>query len=119
VTVWSELYAEHNLSDASEAEYSGFGGSLGCEFRPTARLDLGVWGGIGTRPYAQKTDGENRRDTPMPVGAWASYRLRPWLELFCSVDWESNASTIDDNEYTWWRVGGGLKLIMEYAMGTN
>jgi hypothetical protein len=118
-TVWAELYAEQTLSDASEAEYSGFGGSLGCEFRPTARLDLGAWAGIGTRPYAEKLDGQSRRDTPLPAGAWASYRLRPWLELYSSVDWEFNASTIGDNDYTWWRVGGGLKLIIEHALSTN
>jgi hypothetical protein len=119
VTVWAELYAEHNLSDASEAEYSGFGGSVGCEFRPTARLDLGAWAGIGSRLYVRELDGENRRDTPLPAGAWASYRLRPWLELYSSVDWESNASTIDGNDYTWWRVGGGLRFIIEHALRTN
>ena len=117
VTVWAELYAEHNVSDATEAEYSGFGGAMGCEFRPAARLDLGAWAGIGTRPYAQKVDGENRRDTPLPVGAWATYRLRPWLEMFSSVDWESFASTIDGNEYSWWRVGGGVKFVFESKAG--
>jgi hypothetical protein len=119
VTVWAELYAEYNASDAGEADYSGFGGAMGCEFRPAARLDLGAWAGIGTRPYAQKTDGENRRDTPMPAGAWATYRLRPWLELFSALDWASYASTLDYNDNRWWRVGGGLKVVLEHDVGSK
>jgi hypothetical protein len=116
VTVWADLYAERNMSDAAEVEYSGFGGAMGCEFRPATRLDLGAWAGIGTRTYVQSAAGADRRDTPMPMGAWATYRLRPWLELFFSVDREFYASTIDDNEYSWWRVGGGLKLVSEHEV---
>jgi hypothetical protein len=117
--VWSELYAEHNLSDASEEEYSGFGASIGCDFRPAAGLDLGAWAGIGSRFYSQNVDGENQRDTSIPLGAWTTYRLRPWLELFFSMDWESHASTIDDNDYTWWQIGGGFKFVFEHALETR
>ncbi len=118
-TVWTELHAEQNLSDAAEEEYSGYGASAGCEFRPAARLDLGVWAGIGTRSYPEKVDGENRRDTSLPAGAWASYRLRPWLELFASADWESNASTIDNDDYSWWQISGGLRIVLEHELGAR
>ncbi len=116
VTVWAELYAEYNESDASEADYSGFGGAMGCEFQPTARLNVGVWAGTGTRPYAQSVDGESRCDTPTPAGAWATYRLRPWLELFSSVDGESHASTIADSDYSWWRLSAGMRLVVEHEL---
>ena len=116
-TVWAELYTERNISDAREAEYSGFGGAMGCEFRPTARLDLGAWAETGTRPYEAKVEDEDRRNTPRRVGAWATYRLRPWVELFSSADWESFDSTIDSDEYSWWRVGCGVKLVFESKAG--
>lgn len=118
VTLWSELYAEYALSDAPEAEYSGFGGVIGCEYRPAARLELGAWGGYGTRSFSQREAGEERRDTPIPAGAWATYRLRPWLELFSSIDWESSASTVDGNDYSWWRFDCGLKVVFENELGT-
>jgi len=117
LTAWAEVYAEHNVSDAPEAEYSGVGGALGCEFRPVARLNLGVWGGAGTRPYMQKVDGVSARDTLVPIGAWATYRLRPWMELFSTVDWESDTSTLDDRDLSWWRAGGGVKLQFEQECG--
>jgi len=113
VTVWAELYGEGNESDALEAEYSGLGGVVGCDVRPAARLDVGAWARTGTRRYDGKVEGEDRSDTPSRVGAWATYRPRPWMELFSSVDWESFASTIDDSEYSWWQVGGGVRFVFE------
>lgn len=113
VTLWTEIYAEYNASDALEAEYSGFGGVLGCELHPTPRLNCGAWAGIGTRSYEQTTDGTNRRDTPLPVAIWMTYRLRPWLELFSTANWETNASTIPENDYSRWQVGCGLRILFE------
>jgi hypothetical protein len=119
VTLWSELYAEHNLSDVPEAEYSGFGGAIGFDYRPGACLEMGAWAGYGTRSFSPMVEGEKRRDTPSPAGAWATYRLRPWLELFSSLDWESSASTLDGSDYSWWRFGCGLKLVVEHEAGTK
>lgn len=113
VTIWAEVYAENNQSDAPEAEYSGIGGMTGFVYRPVPRLDLGAQAGGGTRPYAQDLDGTDRRDTPRSAGAWTSYRLRPWLELLFSVDWESCSSTTEDADYTWWRCGSGAKFVFE------
>lgn len=115
-TVWAELYAERNGSDASEAEYTGFGGAVGCGFRPTARLDAGVWTETGIRSYAEQAEGRDRNDTPWRVGAWTTYRLRPWMELFASAGFESAASTIAGNEYSWWQVGGGVRFVFEHAL---
>lgn len=116
VTVWADLYAEQNLSDAGEAEYSEFGGTLGCEYQPAPRLSLGVWAGTGSRPYAKTVEGENSRDTLTSAGAWATCRLRPWLELFSSVDWESDTSTLEGNDYAWWQASGGMRLQFEHAL---
>jgi hypothetical protein len=65
----------------------------------------------------QKVDGVSARDTLVPIGAWASYRLRPWMELFSTVDWESDTSTLDDRDLSWWRAGGGVKLQFEQECG--
>jgi len=118
-TVWAELYAEHNASNDMEEEYSGFGGAIGCELRPTARTDVGVWAGTGARAYAQKAGGEKRRDAPTPAGAWASYRLRPWIDLSSAVEWASYASTIDAHDHDWWRVSLGFKVVLEHAVGAR
>ncbi|MBU1908862.1 MAG: hypothetical protein KJ726_02315 [Verrucomicrobia bacterium] len=118
-TVWAEFYAERNLSDAREAEYSGFGGAFGCEFRPSARLALGAWVEAGSRPYEEQVENQDRTDSPRRMGAWASYRLRPWLELFSLADWESFSSTIDWNEYSWWRASMGVKLVFEHEMNIH
>ena len=116
-TVWTELYAERNVSDASEAEYSGFGGAMGCEFRPMARLDMGAWAETGARSYTEKIEDEDRRDTPRRVEVWVTYRLRPWMELISSADWESFKSTINDNKYSWWCVRGGVRFVFEDELG--
>jgi len=34
--------------------------------------------------------------------------------LFSSVDGDFHAITIDDHEYSWWRIGGGLKIVFEH-----
>jgi hypothetical protein len=116
LTVWGELYAEYNVSDAAEAEYSGFGGALGCEFRPTPRLELGSWAETGTRPYSEEVEGESRRDTPWLAGGWVTYRIRPWLEWFASVDWGSHASTTYDDDYNGWSAGSGVRIVFEHEV---
>lgn len=113
VVVWMDLYAERNASDASDAEYSGLGGAVGCDLRPAARLDTGVWAQAGARSYDEQVDGETRRDTPRRVGGWLTYRLRSWVELFASADLESFASTVDDCPYSWWQAGGGVRIVLE------
>jgi hypothetical protein len=115
-TLWTELYGENNSSDAKEAEYTGFGWAIGGLFRPLARMDCGAWAETGKRFYSEQADGGSRDDTPWRVGAWTDYRLRPWLELFSSAEWESNASTINGNQYSWWRIDAGVKFTFEYEI---
>jgi hypothetical protein len=116
-TLWAELYAENNSSDAREAEYTGFGGAMGVVFRPVARLESGAWAETGTRSYVEQADSDDQgEDTPWHAGVWTNYRLRPWMELFSLAEWVSNSSTIDGNEYSWWRVGVGVKFAFEYEI---
>lgn len=116
VTVWTELYAERNASSAPDAGYSGLGAAVGCEVRPAARLAAGAWAQVGTRPYDERVDGASRNDTPGRVGGWASYRLRPGLELFTSATWASFASTVAANDYSWWQTGAGVRLSFEHQL---
>lgn len=114
--LWGELYAESNSSEAKEAEYTGFGGALGCLSRPLSRLDLSVWAETGTRSYSEQINGDDRGDVLCRVGVWTTYRLRSFMELFSSAEWDSIASTIDGNDYTWWQVGFGVKLVFEQEL---
>lgn len=119
LTARLELYGERNLSDAPEADYVGFGGAVSFEIHASPRLDVGARIGAGSRSYDNWPDIVTRRDTPTPVNAWLDYRLKSWLELFASFDWESNASTVSDYDYTWWQASAGLRLVLESEVGRH
>ncbi len=113
---WAEIYAERNTSSAAEAEYTGAGGAIGCNWHAGKRTYFGVWAESGTRPYALEVDGEARRDAPSKAGVWSSCRLRPWLDIFLGADLESFASTQADAEYAWWSAQGGIRVVMEHEI---
>lgn len=118
-TLWAEGYAEWNTSDAPEAEYSGFGAAAGGLCQLSARWTAGAWAETGTRIYDVEVDGTEWRDTPLRAGMWTTCRLRPWLELLASVDGESFSSTVDGNDYSWWRAAAGVRLVFEHEAGAR
>jgi hypothetical protein len=118
-SLWAEIMAEKNLSDAPEAEYAGFGGTLGGEFSPTAGLTLGGWFAYESRVYGEEVGDEAHRETPLGLGGWVAYRIRPWLDVFTYARGESVSCTIEEDDYTAWNAGLGLRFIFEYAWQTR
>jgi hypothetical protein len=115
-SLWAEILVERNTSDAPEADYTGFGGTLGGDIRPSARLTLGSWVACENRSYDEDVDGKAHRETPLRLGGWGAYRLRPWLELFASANWESVSCSDDDDDYTSWSATVGMRVTLEYAL---
>ncbi len=115
-SLWAELLAEKNISAAPEADYTGFGCSLGVEIRPSDCLTLGGWIACESRAYDEDIGGSAHRETPLRLGGWGEYRLRPWMDLIASANWESVSSSIDDDDYTCWNALVGLRVTLEYAL---
>ncbi len=114
-SLWVEGMVGKTFSDAPEAEYTEFGGTLGGEYRITTCLTLGGYGAYESRIYDARVLDQNHRETPLRLGGWGTYRLRPWVELFAYANWDSVACTIEEDDYTAWNAGLGLRFTFEYA----
>ncbi len=114
-SLWAEFMIEKNISSAPEAEFEGLGGTLGAEFSPTACLTLGGWIAYESWAYDEDVADKAHQETPLHLGSWAAYRVRPWMELFTYAHWESVSCANNEDDYTAWSAGLGARFVFEYA----
>jgi hypothetical protein len=118
-TLWTDFYLENHASNVREAEYTGTGGTIGSTLEPAPRLHIDVWTGIGFRQYRSDLEDTEKEEIPWRAGGSMTYRCRPWLEFFAVADGESINGSPRDIEYSWWRVAGGIRVVLEQDMGAQ
>ncbi len=118
--LWAELYLEKNDSNEDAFDYQGFGLALGGSLWVTPRGQFAAAVQAGARTFADVTDETGlvlqRRDQPLRAEVSYTYRLLPWLDLFCSAAWYASGSDQSVQDVSGWSAQVGLTLAQDYPL---
>lgn len=118
--LWCEVYVENNASNEDAFDYQGVGLTLGGSLWLTPRGQMVAAVQWGTRSFASVTDelgaAYERKDQPLRADINYTYRLFPWLDLFCSAAWFATGSNQPAQDINGWSVQAGVMLAQDYAL---
>jgi hypothetical protein len=119
-SVGGAFYLEDNRSNEDTADYSGAGVALDASLWLTPRGQLAGALQWGVRQYPDSFDEAGlpveRRDTPLRAEIGYTYRLLPWLDLFCSGSWTATQSDQPAQDVADWILRAGVTFAQDFEL---